>query len=299
MISGRTPNELLVSPEHDKIQNRMDNGQLELFAPRVRLDAASDAGNVQRLVAENMSDEALIAALPDSTLADARALADEAGRRRLIGAVSALTASCHRFVGFGVHDLVPEQSAALGALAEIGGREASRSVARMVGKGVIQGPTLAIAMAAASRLNVVFSPDVALPLLRHESPLVRTSACDCVRAGREIATTLIDLLGDLDREVSTAAACALGRMGKGEARNQLKRHLKERPSHRVIEALAGVADEESIVFLARLGRDRPELAGSVLAALDDIEHPRASTAASALRQRLSALSGDEGAQGAL
>jgi HEAT repeat protein len=271
----------------------MDNGQLELFAPRVRLDAASDAGNVQRLVAENISDEALIAALPDSTLAD------EAGRRRLIGAVSALTALCHRFVGFGVHDLVPEQSAALGALAEIGGREASRSVARMVGKGVIQGPTLAIAMAAASRLNVVFSPDVALPLLRHVSPLVRTSACDCVRAGREIATTLIDLLGDLDREVSTAAACALGRMGKGDARNQLKRHLKERPSHRVIEALAGVADEESIVFLARLGRDRPQLAGSVLAALDDIEHPRASTAASALRQRLSALSGDEGAQGAL
>jgi HEAT repeat protein len=293
MISGRAPSELLVSPEHDKTLNRMDNGQLELFAPRVRLDAASDAGNVQRLVAENISDEALIAALPDSTLAD------EAGRRRLIGAVSALTALCHRFVGFGVHDLVPEQSAALGALAEIGGREASRSVARMVGKGVIQGPTLAIAMAAASRLNVVFSPDVALPLLRHVSPLVRTSACDCVRAGREIATTLIDLLGDLDREVSTAAACALGRMGKGDARNQLKRHLKERPSHRVIEALAGVADEESIVFLARLGRDRPQLAGSVLAALDDIEHPRASTAASALRQRLSALSGDEGAQGAL
>jgi HEAT repeat protein len=293
MISGRAPSELLVSPEHDKILNRMDNGQLELFAPRVRLDAASDAGNVQRLVAENISDEALIAALPDSTLAD------EAGRRRLIGAVSALTALCHRVVGFGVHDLVPEQSAALGALAEIGGREASRSVARMVGKGVIQGPTLAIAMAAASRLNVVFSPDVALPLLRHVSPLVRTSACDCVRAGREIATTLIDLLGDLDREVSTAAACALGRMGKGDARNQLKRHLKERPSHRVIEALAGVADEESIVFLARLGRDRPQLAGSVLAALDDIEHPRASTAASALRQRLSALSGDEGAQGAL
>ena len=157
MISGRAPSELLVSPEHDKILNRMDNGQLELFAPRVRLDAASDAGNVQRLVAENISDEALIAALPDSTLAD------EAGRRRLIGAVSARTALCHRFVGFGVHDLVPEQSAALGALAEIGGREASRSVARMVGKGGIQGPTLAIAMAAASRRNVVFSPDVAAP----------------------------------------------------------------------------------------------------------------------------------------
>ena len=99
--------------------------------------------------------------------------------------------------------------------------------------------------------------------------------------------TLIELLGDLDREVSTAAACALGRMGRVEGRDHLKHCLNERPSPRVIEALAGVADEEAVIFLARLGRARPELALSILSALDEIDHPRAAAAASGLRDWLS------------
>jgi hypothetical protein len=44
----------------------------------------------------------LVAALPDALLADACALAAEAGRRRLGDAVTALVALCNRFVGFGV-----------------------------------------------------------------------------------------------------------------------------------------------------------------------------------------------------
>ena len=97
----------------------------------------------------------------------------------------------------------------------------------------------------------------------------------------------IDLLDDLDREVSTAAACALGRMGRMEARDQLKRDLNERPSPRVIDAVVGVADEEAIVFLARIGRAHPELAFSILSALDEIDHTRAAAAASGLRYWLS------------
>jgi len=284
-------NELPISPRHDKLHDSMDDTQLDLFAPREPTAAASDARRTQGLDAKRLSDEALIAALPESTLEDARALADEAAQRRLAGAVAALAALCRRFVGFGAGALVPEQAAALAALAEIGGGEASRAVAAMIEKGVVLGPTLVVAVVAASRLGVVFSPDVALPLLRHANPLVRTAACDCLRAGREVATVLIELLGDRDREVRLAAACALGRMGKSEARVALKRRLEERPSRRAIEALAGVADEDAIVLLARLGRDRPDLADCVLAGLDDIEHARAPTAASALRQWLAARSG--------
>ena len=99
--------------------------------------------------------------------------------------------------------------------------------------------------------------------------------------------TLVELLGDLDREVSTAAACALGRMGRVEARDHLKRCLKERPSQRVIEAVAEVADEEAVIFLARIGRARTDLAASILSALDEIDHPRAAAAASGLRDWLS------------
>jgi HEAT repeat protein len=97
----------------------------------------------------------------------------------------------------------------------------------------------------------------------------------------------MELLGDLDREVSMAAACALGRMGRVEARDQLKHYLNERPSPGVIEAVAGVADDEAIVFLARIGRARPELAFSVLRALDEIDHARATAAASGLKRWLS------------
>jgi hypothetical protein len=99
--------------------------------------------------------------------------------------------------------------------------------------------------------------------------------------------TLIELLADLNGEVATAAACALGRMGRVEALSLLKRCLMEKPSPRVIEALAGVADEEAIVFLARLGRKRPELAKCVLAALDEVDHAKAVVAASSLRSWLS------------
>jgi HEAT repeats len=207
--------------------------------------------------------------------------------------VGALATLCNRFVGFGIDCVVPEQVAALEALGVIGGAEASRSIVQMIVKGIVQGPTLAAAMNAASRLGVTFPTDVALALLRHSNPLVRAPACNCVRAGHEIGASLIELLGDLDCEVSTAAACALGRMGRPEARGHLKRYLTERPSRRVIEALAGVADAEAIVFLARVGRARPVFAVSIISALDEIDTPRAALAASGLRRFLSATQATE------
>ena len=264
----------------------MDHTQLELFADRSPTPWPSNLGALRRLVPENLSDAALIAALPDALLADACALAAEAGRRRLGDAVTALVALCNRFVGFGVDCSVPEQVAALEALGAIGGPEASRSVSQMIVKGIVQGPNLAAAATAASRLRVVLQPDVALPLLRHANPSVRAAACACVRAGGDIEATLIELLTDLNGEVATAAACALGETGRVEARDPLKRYLIEKPSPRVIEALAGVADEEAIVLLARIGRRRSELANSVLSALDEIDHARATAAASGLRQWL-------------
>ena len=263
-----------------------EHTQLELFADHAPAQRSSNVPPVTRS-AGNLSDAALIAALPDSVLADACALAAEAGRRRLGGAVTALVTLCNRFVGYGVDCKVPEQAAALQALASIGGPDASRSVGRLIAKGIVQGPTLAVAASAASELGAIFPPDVALMLLRHSIPAVRASACDCVRARPDIVAALTELLGDRDREVSTAAACALGRMGRVEARDHLKRCLNERPSARVIEALAGVADEEVVISLARIGRVRPELAASILSTLDEIDHARAPVAASGLRDWLS------------
>jgi hypothetical protein len=62
--------------------------------------------------------------------------------------------------------------------------------------------------------------------------------------------------------------------------------LLERPSPRVVEALAGVADDEAIVFLARVGRTRHELASQIVSALAEIDNERASAVASALKKFL-------------
>jgi hypothetical protein len=270
----------------------MDHTQLELFADRSPTPWRSNLGALRRLVPENLSDAALIAALPDALLADACALAAEAGRRRLGDAVTALVALCNSFVGFGVDCSVPEQVAALEALGAIGGPEASRSVSQMIVKGIVQGPNLAAAVIAAARLGVIFPPGFALPLLRHEDPSVRVAACCCVRAGGDVVETLIELLADLDEEVATAAACALGRLGRVEARHRLKHCLTERPSPRVIESVTRIADEEAVVLLARIGRKRPELVNSILSALDEIDHARAAAASTGLRSCLSSPKGE-------
>src|SRR5271169_4567145 len=188
----------------------MDHAQLELFADRPPTPSPTNSATAHRLVPEDLSDAALIADLPDSTLADACALAAEAGQRGLGDAVRALVALCNRFVGFGVDCRVPEQIAALEALGAIGGPEASRSVSQIIVKGIVQGPNLAAALLAASRLGVKLNPDVALPALRHAEPSVRAAACACVRAGGDIVATLMELLTDLNGEVGIAAACALG-----------------------------------------------------------------------------------------
>jgi len=261
--------------------------QFDLFADLPTAPPAQNPGAASRMVATELSDAALIEALPDASLGEARALAEEAGRRRLGDAVGALVALCQRFIGFGLDRRVPEQIAALEAFCAIGGPEAARAVQRMIVRQIVEGPNLAAAVAAAAALGVKLSPEAALPLLRHADPLLRAAACGCVRAGGDVVPVLTAMLSDHDDEAAVAAACALGRMGRAEARGALKRWLVAKPSTRVIEALAGVADEEAVVYLARLGRKRPDLAYGILAALEEIELPMAAVAAKALASWLS------------
>jgi hypothetical protein len=87
---------------------------------------------------------------------------------------------------------------------------------------------------------------------------------------------LVDLLGDLNRDVCVEAACALGRMGRPESVPLLKHTLRQAPSLRAIEAVAAVADEECVVVLGRLARSAYEdLAAAARDALEAVEHPLA------------------------
>jgi len=260
--------------------------QLDLFGDRPDLDRLTEGAPSSATPAapECLSDDNLISAIPDATLADVFAVTAEVGKRRLSAAVPALTALCNRFVGYGASAVVPEQVAALHALGAIGGPEAAHSVTRLIAKRIVQGPTLLTALTGAAQLGVVLSGEIAVSLLRDPAPSVRAAACGCVRTGHDVIVELLSLMGDPDAEVVIGSVCALGRVGRIEALRPLKRYLTERPSGRIVEALARVADDEAIVLLARTGRARRELTDSVISALEDIESPKALSAADALKR---------------
>jgi HEAT repeat protein len=255
----------------------MREQQLDLFpgtgVPPERLPRPDS--RPQELVAADLDDGALVAAIPGAGLAEAPALAAEAGRRGLVAAVPALQQLCRRFAGFGLERIVPEQAAALDALALIGGPKAAGTVTRLIAKDIVQGPTRKVAVDVAARLKSVLPVETVLDLLHDTDPEVRADACRCAGPWPAALQVLLDLADDSDGEVRVAAACALGRMGRREARQALGRLLRDAPSVEVIEAIPAIADEDCIILLGRLLRTQPGLAGAVRDALEMIDHPRA------------------------
>jgi HEAT repeat protein len=230
-----------------------------------------------------LTDAALIAALPEAGLQDYAALAREAGRRRLAASVPALARLCRRFAAWGGDALVPEQVAALEALARIGGREAASAVAEGIARAVFTGPTLRSAAAAAAALDAVLPEESLLALLRHDDPPVREHACRCARLSSGVTAALVELLDDLHPPVRRAAACALGRIGRIEAKPVLLRLLQESPNPEIIAALAVIADPDCLILLGRLARRVPVLTGAVIDALEASDHPQAAALAAALQ----------------
>jgi hypothetical protein len=235
------------------------------------------------LALDTLNDERLITAFRNAGIRDSIGLAAEAGRRRLAAAIPVLEALCRRFAGFGAGRIVPEQAAAIDALAAIGNPEAAQAMARIIAKGVVQGPCLQRAVGGAALLRAKLPAPLVMELLRHRDPQMRADACRCVGAWPEATAPLNDLLDDLYPEVATAAACALGRLRRSEVRPLLVRFLREKPSPEIIDAIAPIADEECIILLGRVARARPDLSEAVRDALDTIDHPRAEKIAAQIR----------------
>lgn len=234
-----------------------------------------------------LDDKDLVAALlPDADIAGCLAITTEIGRRKLAEAIPALERLCQRFVGFGLDRIVPEQAAALDTLATLGDREAAQAVARLIVRRAVQGPGLKKAVGAAADLGSSLPSEVVLALLRRDDPEIRADACRCVgrRYSPETVQTVLELLEDLHAGVREAAGCALGRMGRREARELLIGLVRQKPSAEVVDAIAPIADEECIVLLGRLARENSGLSAAVLDALDAIDHPRAESVAAALRE---------------
>ena len=129
--------------------------QLDLFsASGIPLESHAEPNDAPpQPIPADLDDAALIAAIPPAGVAAAPALAAEAGRRRLAAAITALEQLCLRFAGFGLERAVPEQVAALRALALIGGPESAQAVARLITRSIVQGPTRKVAVGIAARLN--------------------------------------------------------------------------------------------------------------------------------------------------
>ena len=262
----------------------MPEQQLDLFsAAGIPAEQPLPQALARRPAVVDLDDHELIAAIPAANLGDCTALAAEAGRRRLTVAIPALETLCRRFAGFGIDRLVPEQSAALRALAVIGSRDAAQAVSLLIVRRVVQGPALGLAVAVAAQLHASLPADVLRSLLRHADPDIRANACRCACGRPELIAVMIDLLDDLNGAVARSAACALGQMGRIEARPMLASLLREEPSEEVIDALSPVADEECIVLLGRIARSKPALCDAALDALESIDHHRASAIAIAIR----------------
>ncbi len=234
------------------------------------------------IACDTVDDDSVLAAIPNAGIRDSVALVAEAGRRRLAAAVPVLEALCRRFAGFGANRIVPEQAAALDALVMIGGSDAAQTLVRLVAKGIVQGPCLRQAVAAAARVGAKFPVGTVAELLRHDDPQVRADACRSTRAWPQAVPLLRDLLDDLHAEVRKAAACALGRMGRSEVRALLVRYLREEPTVELVDAIAPIADEECVIMLGRVARAEPQLHETALDALLSTGHPRAENIAAAL-----------------
>lgn len=255
----------------------MGGRQFDLFSPSHLglADVAPAEALTRPLVPTDLDDKALTLALPEAHLSAARLLADEAARRRLVAAVPALEQLCRRFAGFGIDSPVPEQLAALDALARIGGRDAADVLVRLITRRIVLGPALVAAVSAAAKLGAELPKHVALLLLRHNERTVRADVCRCLGTWPDAVPVLVELLEDLDGAVRTAAACALGRMGRVEGRPALAQLLRIAPTAEVIDAVSRVADEDCVILLARIARGNTALATKAAVALDHLDHPRA------------------------
>ena len=254
----------------------MSSNQLDLFdAPPEPTPAPPTRAPTIAAIPADLTDEALIAAMMEATPADVRGLAGEVERRRLATAVPALAALCRRFSGFGATRPIIEQVAALGALGVIGGHDAALAVRRAITERQVQGPNLAAALKAAAALSLRLPREVIVMALRAEDRDLREAACRCAGADPLIVAALLEVLADLDDEVSRAAACALGRLGCIEALEPLIDGLERRPTAELIESVVPVADETAVVRLGRLARTRPEFRAAVIAALEDCTTPLA------------------------
>lgn len=241
---------------------------------RARLGRAAAPADAGPSVA-GLSDDELVAMIPQADLSTVEALGAEAASRSLEEAVPALEGLWRRFEGFGIGTPLLEQRVVLGTLAQMEDGGARTALRRIVLSRSLPGSLLADALRAAASAGLALPAAFVAPLLGHEDAAVRARAFELsVRAGVP-GHALRGGLSDSSACVRRSAAIAMGARGDDAARELLLDELARQPSNEVIEALAAIWDEDIVVHLGRLAERQPGYRNAVLDVLRDIETPKA------------------------
>ena len=257
--------------------------QFDLFS--IRSPVVTDAAAAPRpLDPETLSDEDVLARIPNAGIADVRLLCDLIVERGFGDrAVPALEALWQRFKGFGYERPEPQQTAVIETLAKLGTARARESLAGIVTAPNFPPPLLPAALSAARSAALKLPAQFVGPLLAHADPRIREQAAKLSGFGQPDIGALAACLDDTQPAVRRAAAIVLGQFGYAGAKTILLDELQKTPTGEIIEALTAIADDDIIVHLGRCAKSHPALAEPIAAELDDIGTPRSRKVAARIR----------------
>ena len=253
--------------------------QPDLFDERGRAEPHQSrkpvASSAASVAVETLTDDELLVLLPEARPSNVEAVCAEIVSRSMEAAVPALEALWQRFTGFGVKKPLREQLAVVDTLARLGGTDARMALSRVVLSRSLPASLLPAAVRAAASAGLALPAPFVSSILGHGDAAVRGDALALAVKARVPAERLCECLLDRSAANRRSAAIALGLRGDPRARQPLLNELERAPSAAIIEALAGVSNDDAIVHLGRCARRHPQVAGAVLDALRDIASPRA------------------------
>ena len=256
----------------------MAESQPDLFDERGLTDAGCDTASVAPVTppdAADLSDAALIALLPQAGMSNVEALCSEVVSRGLVAAVPALESLWRRFAGFGMRVPLVEQREVLSALRRLESPRACSALRGIVLSEGLPASLLPLAMRAAAEAALSLPAGFVGPLLEHEDATVRAAAFALAPRSGVPVELLREGLSDPSAPVRRLAVIAMGIAGDAAAVGPVVAELVREPSAEVVEALTMIGDEDAIVHLGRCAGNHPELAGTVLDVLRDMDSPRA------------------------
>lgn len=264
--------------------------QLDLFAERGKVEPRhapkAIASSAPTPAVDTLSDRELLELVTNARPSDVEAVCSELISRDLEAAVPALEALWRRFSGFGIEKPLREQLAVVDTLARLGGMEARSALRRIVLSKDLPASLLPAALQAAASAGLSLPAPFVDPHLDHGDTVVRGAAFALAALTHVPAARLREGLFDRSAANRLVAAIALGLRGDSRARKPLLDELARAPSTEIIEAVATVWDDDTIVHLGRCARNHPRLAGAVLDALREIESPRADVVAKDVEARV-------------